>query len=56
MKPKLFFTFYPKMKRGFWRVSPMPNRTTKTLERWTFAHNMAREMNRALEDAGKARP
>ena len=56
MKPKLYFVFYPKMKRGFWRVSPMPQRSTKTLDRWTYAHALAREMNRKLEQERKARP
>ena len=44
--PKTYFVFYPKMKRGFLRVSPMRHRSTKTIELWTYAHALAREMNR----------
>jgi hypothetical protein len=56
MKPKLYFVFYPKMGRGFWRVSPMPHRSLRTLALWTFAHQIARDANRILEQEGKARP
>ena len=55
-KPRLYFVRYPKLGRGFWRVSPMPHRSTKTLDRWTYAHALAREMNRQLEARGNPRP
>lgn len=45
-KPRLYWTRCPKLKRGFWRVSPMPKlRSQTTLDLWAYAHNMAREMN-----------
>lgn len=48
-KPRIYWTYYPKLKRDYWRVSEMPNRSTTTLDLWTYAHNMAREMNNHVE-------
>jgi len=46
IKPRVYWVYYSKLKRHFWRVSRMPLiRTTKVLDLWTYAHNMAREMN-----------
>jgi len=56
MKPRIYWQVYPKSRRGYWRVSPMPNQSTRSRDLLAFAHNMAREMNRALEAAGKPRP
>jgi len=55
-KPRIYWTYYPKLRRGYWRVNLLPTRSTSNLEAWAFAHDMAREMNRALDDAGKPRP
>jgi len=46
VKPRIYWTYYPKSKRGYWRVSAQPKlRTQNTLDLWTYAYNMAREMN-----------
>jgi len=51
-KPRLYWTYYPKSKRGYWRVSAMPKFkwVTHSLfmhERWNQAHRMASQMNEA---------
>lgn len=47
-RPRLYWTYYPKSRRGYWRVSPMPKPASNVdRDRWAYAHNMAREMNRS---------
>lgn len=55
-KPRIYWQFYPKSRRGYWRVSKMPYRSVKLLDAWSFAHSMAREMNAAVEANGTGRP
>lgn len=45
-KPRVYWCYYPKLKRGFWRVYSMKTmRSAHTLERWRFAHDMVKRMN-----------
>ncbi|AKU43229.1 hypothetical protein RCSPARTAN_46 [Rhodobacter phage RcSpartan] len=57
MKPRIYWQFYPKSRRGYWRVSRMPAiRSNVVRDRWAFAHDMARSMNAAVAANGTGRP
>ena len=46
-KPRIFRKYYPSLKRGFWKVSPMAkpyNELHKTL--WGAAHSFVQRLNR----------
>lgn len=50
MKPRIFWTFYPKSNRGYWRVSKIPRHPTpEHLQLWGHAHRLKMAMNEALE-------
>lgn len=44
-KPRIYWTYYPKSKRGYWRVSPMPKPYHKHADRWQHAHDYATKLN-----------
>ncbi|UUV44557.1 hypothetical protein RCMOTHERGOOSE_47 [Rhodobacter phage RcMotherGoose] len=62
MKPRIYWIYYPKLRRGFWRVGEYAHRNSKhrpasgSFEPWRFAHRMAEEMNRAVAANGTGRP
>lgn len=61
MKPRIFWTHYPKLGRGYWRVDQMPKYPTpgdnyaKLRKRWVIAHNIAAQMNAAITFREKQR-
>lgn len=50
-KPRIYWCYYPKLKRGYWRVRPRVGRS-----RWIdwearkVAQRMVEQMNRAIEE------
>jgi hypothetical protein len=52
-KPRIYWTYYPKSKRGFWRVSHMPNpkvsARSKPFVLWRKAHDICGQMNLAID-------
>lgn len=53
LKPRIYWAYYPKSRRGYWRVSMMDHYPTSTLlerKRWRFAHRMVRQMNEQDHD------
>lgn len=49
MKPRVYWCYYPKLKRGFWRVSMMPKHwSADDYKRWMQAHAVVRNENQKL--------
>lgn len=46
-KPHIFWTYYPRMKRGFWRVSPKPKPYHRHTKAWDAAHAFKERLNHA---------
>lgn len=45
-KPRIYWTYYPKSRRGYWRVSEMPKPwNPDDAPRWKLAHDYARRLN-----------
>lgn len=52
LKPRIYWTYYPKMRRGFWRVNERPNRDkANTYPMWERAHAIVNRMNRDRDRA-----
>lgn len=48
-KPRIYWTYYPKSRRGYWRVSAMPKpRKPEDAPAWDKAHEFARRLNDAI--------
>jgi hypothetical protein len=48
-KPRIYWTYYPKSRRGYWRVSAMPNPwKPEDALAWNKAHKFARRLNDAI--------
>lgn len=51
-KPRVTWKYYPKLKRGFWRVLPMPRtRTLDTYRLWRIAHAEVSKANNREQPA-----
>jgi hypothetical protein len=51
MKPRIYWHWYPKSKRGYWRVSPIKRHApTWMRNQWAYAHRMCRQMNEQDHD------
>lgn len=49
MKPRVYWVYYPKLKRGFWRVSPMtPPVQAGDYQRWRDAHSAVAKVNSTI--------
>lgn len=47
-KPRIYWTYYPRSRRGYWRVSHIPIKPTKRQrDLWQYAHTMCQQMNRS---------
>lgn len=51
IKPCIYWKYYPKSKRGYWRVKPMPTVPNKRefRELWNYAYTLAIKMNLTVE-------
>lgn len=48
-KPRIYWTYYPKSRRGYWRVSAMPKPwKPEDAPAWDKAHEFARRLNDAI--------
>lgn len=48
-KPRIYWTYYPKSRRGYWRVSAMPKPWNPAdAPAWDKAHEFARRLNDAI--------
>lgn len=52
-KPTIYWTYYPGLRRGYWRVSPRPllkdHPYAKLVEHlWASAHDTVHKMNAAI--------
>lgn len=48
IKPRIVWVYYPKLKRGYWRVCAMPpwfKRAKTARVYWRYAYRMASQMN-----------
>lgn len=48
MKPRVYWTYYPKLRRGYWRVSPMPKGLANR-GLWIKAHTAVLRANAAKD-------
>lgn len=49
VKPRIYWTYYPKSRRGYWRVSAMPKPwKPEDAPAWDKAHEFARRLNDAI--------
>lgn len=49
VKPRIYWTYYPKSRRGYWRVSAMPKPwKPEDAPAWEKAHEFARRLNDAI--------
>lgn len=49
MKPRVYWVYYPKLKRGFWRVSMLPNNPAPIDSwRWYAAHEAVTKVNNKI--------
>lgn len=46
-KPRIYWRYYPKLKRGFWAVSPIASGKLSDWQLRKFAYEMVEQMNRA---------
>lgn len=54
MKPHIYWTYYPKSRRGYWRVTEMPPNSWNVRSialRWQAAHDFATMLNRKINTA-----
>lgn len=52
-KPRIFWQYYPKSKRGFWRIAATPSKWWKDRYNspiWRTAHKVVGKMNAEIAD------
>lgn len=49
IKPRIYWVYYPRSQRGYWRVSLMPSKARRIVDLWCVAQKMARQMNEHVE-------
>lgn len=49
-KPRIYWTYYPKSRRGYWRVSPMPKPYHVNRAAWDAAHSYVNKLNEGVSN------
>lgn len=52
-RPRIFWTYYPKSRRGYWRVSHMPKPYHHNRAAWEAAHSYVNQLNAKIGKEGE---